>query len=70
MEGLAPIFNAAILIRMPTLDPRIDAYIAASPDFAQPILTHLREVVHASCPEVEETLKWSAVVKAANIQPE
>lgn len=44
---------------MPTIDPRIDAYIAASPDFAQPILTHLREIVHAACPEVEETIKWS-----------
>jgi hypothetical protein len=44
---------------MPNLDPRIDAYIAASPIFAQPILTHLREVIHAACPEVEETIKWS-----------
>ncbi|MES2018033.1 MAG: DUF1801 domain-containing protein [Pseudomonadota bacterium] len=45
---------------MPTIDPRIDAYIAASPEFAQPILTHLREVIHAACPDVEETIKWSA----------
>ncbi|MFL6660016.1 MAG: YdeI/OmpD-associated family protein [Massilia sp.] len=45
---------------MPTLDPRVDAYIAASPEFAQPILTHLRAVVHAACPEVEETIKWSS----------
>jgi hypothetical protein len=44
---------------MPNLDPRIDAYIAASPAFAQPILTHLRDVIHAACPEVEETIKWS-----------
>jgi hypothetical protein len=44
---------------MPTIDPRIDAYITASPAFAQPILTHLREVIHAACPEVEETIKWS-----------
>ncbi len=40
-------------------DPRIDAYIARSADFAQPILTHLRDVVHGACPEVEETMKWS-----------
>jgi uncharacterized protein YdeI (YjbR/CyaY-like superfamily) len=40
-------------------DPRIDAYIAKSADFAKPILTHLRELVHAACPEVEETMKWS-----------
>lgn len=44
---------------MPTIDPRIDTYIAQSPDFAQPILTHLREVIHAACPQVEETMKWS-----------
>ena len=40
-------------------DPRVDAYIARSADFARPILDHLRAVVHASCPEVEESLKWS-----------
>ncbi|MDQ6886434.1 MAG: YdeI/OmpD-associated family protein [Gemmatimonadota bacterium] len=39
-------------------DPRIDTYIASSADFAKPILTHIREVVHAACPEAEETLKW------------
>jgi hypothetical protein len=44
---------------MASKDPRIDAYIAKSADFAQPILKHLRKVVHAGCPEVEETLKWS-----------
>lgn len=40
-------------------DPRIDAYIAKSADFARPILEHLRAIVHAACPEVEEGLKWS-----------
>ena len=44
---------------MGTRDPRIDAYIAKSADFARPILTHLREIVHSACPEVEETMKWS-----------
>jgi uncharacterized protein YdeI (YjbR/CyaY-like superfamily) len=44
---------------MPATDPRVDAYIAKSADFAQPILAHLRAVVHAACPEVEETIKWS-----------
>jgi uncharacterized protein YdeI (YjbR/CyaY-like superfamily) len=39
-------------------DPRIDAYIRKSQPFAHPILTHLRAVVHAGCPGVEETLKW------------
>ena len=45
---------------MGTRDPRIDAYIAKSAPFAQPILAHLREIVHASCPDVVETLKWSS----------
>ena|SRR5688572_11313558 len=44
---------------MGTRDPRIDAYIAKSADFARPILTSLRETIHAACPEVEETMKWS-----------
>ena len=41
-------------------DPRLDAYIARQNDFAKPILDHLRDVVHAACPDVEETMKWSA----------
>jgi uncharacterized protein YdeI (YjbR/CyaY-like superfamily) len=44
---------------MATKDPRIDAYISKSADFARPILTHIRELVHQACPEVEETMKWS-----------
>jgi len=41
-------------------DPRIDAYIAKQKDFAKPILIHIRDVVHAACPDVEETMKWSS----------
>lgn len=44
---------------MPTTDKRIDAYIEKSAEFAQPILKHLRELVHKACPDVTETLKWS-----------
>jgi uncharacterized protein YdeI (YjbR/CyaY-like superfamily) len=44
---------------MAKTDPRIDAYIAKSADFAKPILNHLRELVHQGCPDVEETWKWS-----------
>ena len=44
---------------MASKDPRIDAYIAKSADFAKPILKHLRKVVHAGCPDVVETIKWS-----------
>jgi uncharacterized protein YdeI (YjbR/CyaY-like superfamily) len=40
-------------------DPRVDAYIAKAQPFAQPILKHIRKVVHAGCPGVQETIKWS-----------
>lgn len=39
-------------------DPSIDTYIANAAPFAQPILIRGRDIVHAVCPEVEETLKW------------
>ena len=41
-------------------DPRIDAYIDRQAEFAKPILRHLREAVHAACPDCEEGLKWSS----------
>ena len=41
------------------LDPRIDAYIAKAAPFAQPILRHLRALVHRGCPAAIETVKWS-----------
>jgi hypothetical protein len=44
---------------MGTRDVRVDAYIAKSAEFARPILEHIREVVHAACPDVVETMKWS-----------
>jgi uncharacterized protein YdeI (YjbR/CyaY-like superfamily) len=40
-------------------DPKVDAYIRKAAPFAQPILSEFREIVHASCPEVEEAMKWS-----------
>ena len=43
---------------MGTRNPVIEAYIDNASDFAKPILKHLRKVVHAGCPKVEETLKW------------
>jgi uncharacterized protein YdeI (YjbR/CyaY-like superfamily) len=43
---------------MPKKEPRVDAYIVAAAPFAQPILEHLRKVMHAGCPSVEETIKW------------
>jgi hypothetical protein len=44
---------------MPSRDRRVDAYIAQAPAFAQPILNRVRDAVHAGCPDVEETMKWS-----------
>jgi len=40
-------------------DPHIDAYISKSADFAQPILKHLRQLVHQASPQITETMKWS-----------
>ena len=39
-------------------DPRVDAYISKSTAFAQPVLRHLRAVVHAASPKITETIKW------------
>jgi hypothetical protein len=44
---------------MGSRDKRIDAYIENAQPFAQPILREIREIVHAACPDVEETMKWS-----------
>jgi hypothetical protein len=40
-------------------DPRVDAYIAKSPDFAKPLLNYIRDLVHEACPDILETIKWS-----------
>jgi uncharacterized protein YdeI (YjbR/CyaY-like superfamily) len=47
---------------MPKTDKRVDAYIAKAPEFARPILTELRAIAHEGCPELVETIKWSAPV--------
>lgn len=44
---------------MVTTDPRVDAYIERSKDFAKPILTHIRTLVHEAFPDIVETMKWS-----------
>jgi uncharacterized protein YdeI (YjbR/CyaY-like superfamily) len=46
-------------LKNPEFNPKVDAYIAKAQPFAQPILTHIRELVHKACPEVEEAIKWS-----------
>jgi len=40
-------------------DPRVDAYIEKAAPFAQPILAHLRKLMHQACPHATETMKWS-----------
>jgi len=44
---------------MVSYNPRVDKYIADAADFAKPILIHIRELIHAVCPDVEEAWKWS-----------
>lgn len=41
------------------MNQKVDAYIAKAQPFAQPILTHLRELAHKACPDVKEEIKWS-----------
>ena len=43
---------------MTRTDPRVDAYIAKSRDFARPIRAELRARIHAAVPEIEEDIKW------------
>jgi uncharacterized protein YdeI (YjbR/CyaY-like superfamily) len=40
-------------------NPKVDAYIAKAKPFAQPVLEHLRALMHRACPDVEESIKWS-----------
>ena len=47
------------MIAAQNVNPKVDAYCAKAQPFAQPILGHLRALVHKACPEVEETIKWS-----------
>lgn len=39
-------------------DPRVDAYIAKSAEFARPVLEHIREVMHSVDGAMSETMKW------------
>src|ERR1700733_10338963 len=48
-----------MMIAAEKLLPKVDAYIAKAQPFAQPIIEHLRDLVHKACPEVEESIKWS-----------
>lgn len=38
----------------------IDEYILNTSECMQPIVTHLRDLVHKAEPEIEENIKWNA----------
>ncbi len=40
------------------MDARVDAYIEKAAPFAQPVLRHVRKLMHEACPEVTESVKW------------
>jgi hypothetical protein len=40
-------------------DERVSAYIDKAQDFARPILSHLRTLVHTRFPQATEAIKWS-----------
>lgn len=44
---------------MAITDKRAELYISKSAPFAQDILWHILQIVHETCPDVEETMKWS-----------
>jgi len=39
-------------------DPRVDTYIEKAAAFAQPILKHIRKLMHQAAPNVTESVKW------------
>lgn len=43
---------------MTKFNPKVDAYVTQSADFAKPILAHWRQLIHDHCPDVEEAIKW------------
>jgi uncharacterized protein YdeI (YjbR/CyaY-like superfamily) len=43
---------------MEQYDHRIDEYIGKKAAFAQPILKHLRALMHSVSPQITETIKW------------
>lgn len=43
---------------MSAYNKAVDNFISKAADFAKPILEHFRELVHDTCPDVEEKIKW------------
>jgi uncharacterized protein YdeI (YjbR/CyaY-like superfamily) len=57
-SGAASFLRPRPGIAIATPEPRVDAYIQAAAPFAQPLLAWLRQCVHDSCPDIEESIKW------------
>jgi len=59
MQTLQSIWQSPFPINtMSNLNPEVDQYIAKSADFAKPLMKHLRAIIHETCPEVTEVIKW------------
>lgn len=43
---------------MMQLDKKVSEYIAKAENFAIPVLKHWRKLVHQTCPDVVENIKW------------
>lgn len=39
-------------------NPKVDAYLGNAADFAKPIMTQVRALLHKTCPDVVEDIKW------------
>jgi len=46
---------------MSSANPLTDQYINNAAPFAQPVLKHLRQLVHQASPEITESIKWQFV---------
>jgi uncharacterized protein YdeI (YjbR/CyaY-like superfamily) len=46
---------------MSIINPLTDQYIKNAAPFAQPVLKHLRQLVHQANPEITESIKWQFV---------
>jgi uncharacterized protein YdeI (YjbR/CyaY-like superfamily) len=51
---------------MAQFNSKVDEYIAKSEGFAKPILEYLRNLIHSTCPNVEEDVKWGTPHYAYN----
>lgn len=43
---------------LPNFTPSVTNYIEKAAPFAQPVLHYLRSLIHKTCPQIEECIKW------------